>query len=475
MWLTASLLLLCAAAWGYFHEPLILAVPLVVAGALLLVQHPKLLLYVLLASIPWSIEFNFTESLGTDLPDEPLMLLTAFAAVVAVVHRRREVFSRRWHPLLQLLCIQFAWIAVTAALSSYPLLSFKYTLAKSWYLLAFVTMPLLLFPDEKVLRRAAAVLLSSMLLLMVVTLFRHAAYNWTFDKINKALEPFFRNHVNYSSLLVLMVPILLAVIRLTKDRRTGYFLKLVLVVTLGAIYFSYARGAWLALVAGTMTFILLRRRWLAPAYWAFLGLFLCGVLWLRSGDRYLAFSNDYKTTIFHTNFSEHLVATYQLKDVSTAERYYRWIAGVRMAGEGWQTGFGPSTFYNNYKSYTVPAFKTWVSRNDEHSTIHNYFLLLFVEQGLPGLLIFILLVAGMFRYAQRIYTRTDDPFWKAVASVVASILVMICTVNFLSDLIETDKVGSVFYLCLAALVVADRKTGGVSRRAAKSAGAAEQQ
>jgi O-antigen ligase len=37
-------------------------------------------------------------------------------------------------------------------------------------------------------------------------------------------------------------------------------------------------------------------------------------------------------------------------------------------------------------------------------------------------------------------------------------LVMICTVNFLSDLIETDKIGSVFYICLASLVVADIKT-----------------
>jgi O-antigen ligase len=36
--------------------------------------------------------------------------------------------------------------------------------------------------------------------------------------------------------------------------------------------------------------------------------------------------------------------------------------------------------------------------------------------------------------------------------------VMTCTVNFLSDLIETDKIGSVFYLCIAALIVADRQT-----------------
>jgi hypothetical protein len=35
---------------------------------------------------------------------------------------------------------------------------------------------------------------------------------------------------------------------------------------------------------------------------------------------------------------------------------------------------------------------------------------------------------------------------------------MQCILNFLSDLIETDKVGSVFYLCLSFLIIADAKT-----------------
>jgi O-antigen ligase len=35
---------------------------------------------------------------------------------------------------------------------------------------------------------------------------------------------------------------------------------------------------------------------------------------------------------------------------------------------------------------------------------------------------------------------------------------MICTVNFLSDLIESDKVGPLFYLCLGILIIADQHT-----------------
>jgi O-antigen ligase len=96
-----------------------------------------------------------------------------------------------------------------------------------------------------------------------------------------------------------------------------------------------------------------------------------------------------------------------------------------------------------------------VSDNPEHSTVHNYFLLLAVEQGIPGLLLFLLLVATMLYYAQVLYHRAGDPFNKSIAIASGSALVMILTVNFLSDLIETDKIGSLFFLCLALLVGAD--------------------
>jgi len=186
-------------------------------------------------------------------------------------------------------------------------------------------------------------------------------------------------------------------------------------------------------------------------------LFAC-VFWLKNNDRYLRYSNDFKTTIFHKDFGEHLVATYKLKDVSTAERFYRWIAGVRMIKDNGITGYGPNTFYNNYKGYAVPAFKTWVSDNKDHSTVHNYFLLIAIEQGIPGLLFFIILLGAMLYYAQYLYHRVQDLFYKTTAITIGVIVTMIIVVNILSDLIETDKIGSLFFLCIATLIVTDINT-----------------
>jgi O-antigen ligase len=231
------------------------------------------------------------------------------------------------------------------------------------------------------------------------------------------------------------------------------------IVVLAALFFSFARGAWMALLVGLISYWLIKRQKLLVAFVVSLTLILVSVFWLSQNDRYLNYqNNNYRATIFHSNFEEHLVATYKLKDVSTAERFYRWIAGARMIKDNWLTGYGPNTFYNNYKPYALPAFKTWVSDNKDHSTVHNYFLLITIEQGFPGLLFFLLLVAAMLYYSERLYKRIADKFYKTAALSCGVILMMILTVNFLSDLIETDKVGSLFFLCLATLIAIERTT-----------------
>jgi O-antigen ligase len=295
-------------------------------------------------------------------------------------------------------------------------------------------------------------------LLTLIIVVRHLDYNFSFSGINDAVRPFFRNHVTYSALLVFMVPLQIAFLQTSTNKKLKRVLLACLVITVAALYLSYARGAWIALLGGAVAYWLLKKQLLFKSFIAVVLLAVIGVFWLKNNDRYLAFAHDYKTTIFHQDFEEHLAATYQMKDLSTAERFYRWIAGVRMAQDSWQTGFGPSTFYEHYKSYTVPAFKTWVSKNEERSTVHNYFLLLLAEQGAAGLLLFLSLLGAMFWKVQKIYSSTGSAFWKNVACAIGAILVMQCILNSLSDLIETDKVGSIFYLCVAVLVIADRAT-----------------
>jgi O-antigen ligase len=320
---------------------------------------------------------------------------------------------------------------------------------------SFILAALAIFHSKKNIRTAAIILSVGVLIMAIVALTRHARNNFSFAMVNESVAPFFRNHVNYSSMLICVVPVLLAFYKGAKQKQLRFWLGIALAVLLLAIFFSYARGAWLALGMGFLAVWLIKKRLLLIAYIAAIIISLSTAFWLQSNERYLRYAHDFNTTIFHENFGQHLVATYKLKDVSTAERFYRWVAAVRMVKDSWLHGFGPGSFYEQYKSYTIPAYKTWVSDNKEHSTVHNYFLLLLIEQGAPGLFFFLLLLGAMLYYAQKLYHRVEDSFYRTVVVTAGAIIVMIATVNFLSDLIETDKIGSLFFLCLSLFVMCD--------------------
>jgi Lipid A core - O-antigen ligase and related enzymes len=301
---------------------------------------------------------------------------------------------------------------ITVIFSTQPLLSLKYLLAKTWYIGAFVLAPLLIFRTKKPMIIAALSLISAMMLVVLISLYRHNAMGFRFASVNEAIIPFFRNHVNYSAMLVALLPVMVACLKLSTTRTQKMIAAACIAIALAALFFAYARGAWLALLAGIVAVWLLKKKLLFATYLLVILVVFGSLFWIKAGDRYLQYAPDFKTTIFHKDFNEHLVATYQLKDVSTAERFYRWIAGIRMIKDKALTGYGPNTFYDNYKPYAVPAYKTWVSDNKDHSTVHNYFLLVAIEQGIPGLILFLLLLGALFYYAQRTYHRSTDIFYE---------------------------------------------------------------
>jgi O-antigen ligase len=451
--------LFCLAAAIWFGAYYLIAVPFAFLFFYKGWQQVNSVFLLLLFSLPFSTELQFSPSLATDFPDELMMIFTAglcfcyWLLFPSVLPRTTIV-----HPLIILLLISIAWAVLTTIFSTHTILSVKFLLAKSWYMGAFVLAPLIVFREKKLLQQAIMSVSIAMLIVVLITMARHYFYGFSFGGINMALKPFFRNHVNYSAMLVCLVPVFFAFYKLSASRSLKRMLVVTILLLLTALFFSYARGAWLALFMGLIAYWLLKKKLMLFAYFAAIIILVASLFWIKADDRYLGYAHDYRTTIFHQDFREHLQATYEFKDVSTAERFYRWIAGVRMIKDNPLTGFGPSTFYNNYKPYAIPAFKTWVSDNQEKSTVHNYFLLLAIEQGLPGLLFFLLLAGAMLFYAQGLYHRVEDPFYKMAAIISGVVLVMILTVNFLSDLIETDKVGSLFFLCLSILVITDLNT-----------------
>lgn len=411
---------------------------------LLCMRHVRIAYLVLLFFIPLSAEWHLPSGLGTDVPDEPLMWMLSLPILAMVIRDRSlEADSVRSHVIFRMLLVQWLWSCTMMFFSSEPVLSLKYVMAKAWYLLPFAGGAALFLSSRERMERAAMVLMSAMAIASIWVLIRHALDGFAFDKVNDAVRPLFRNHVNYSALLVCLLPLPVAGAALSVRYRR-HFIGLSL-FWLVCIFLTYSRGAWIAVPAGIVTALALRHRMLAALAAVSVMVILMIGTYLATNNRYLDYRPDFNRTVYHADLAGHIQATYRMRDLSTAERFHRWIAAMRMMDGHWLQGHGPNTFYPAYRSHAVHAFRTWVSSNREHSTVHNYFLLMMTEQGLPGLIFFIALLGLMFRAASRMFHDGHDPFRRTLALTLAAMLGMIITLNFLSDLVETDKIGSLFY------------------------------
>ncbi len=448
--------------FAYTGNYFILVVPFAFLYAVLLGVNWKMAWWIFLFSIPASVQLAFSgDTMAITLPDEPMMwvFLLLFALVWA---RNPDTLPKWWwrDSLVLIVVLQFIWTIVAVIFSKMLFFSMKFLLAKSWLLVCFFILPIWIFREKKDYIKGFFVLLIPMLITVIVILIHHYYLNFKFDKVQKAMSGLYYNHVDYSTVISMFFPLLLIAWPLTKGK--GIFVRLLLLLIIltfmAGIFFSFARAAIVGIVFALVVGIFIRMKLVNIIMPLFYGLIIALMCYLVPNNKYLEFRPDYNNTYMHKNFTDHLIATFKGKDMSSMERLYRWIAAVRMSQDRPVTGYGPRAFYYYYKPYAVTSFQTYVSRNNEHSTTHNYFLYMLVEQGWPAMLLYALLIYAIFAKAQRIYHRFKDRFYRIVTIGLAMTIAVGFINNFFSELIETHKVAALFYIPLAMLVLLDKKS-----------------
>ena len=450
-----GLLLLGGAAAGLTQQPALLLPGLLAVGVLLALVEWRWIYYALFAILPFSQEISLFGGLSMDVPSEPLMLVLTACVGLALLLRQGWLPRREWaHPLLILLALMLTWTAVDAAFSVDHTKSLKYLLAKVWYLVPFVLGTLLVVRRPGQTWRFAAMYTASACLSVGYVASRHATRGFSFGDINWALHPFFRNHVIYATMLALLLPFCWFALRAARSGGARLAWRVALGVLLFGLLTSYTRASILSIPVAALYFLVLRLRLTRILLLAIAIATAFSVSYFVVGDRYMEYAPDYEHTVFNgKNFERHLEATYKLQDVSGMERVYRWVAAARMIGEKPLMGSGAATFYPEYKRYTVKSFRTYVSANPEKSTTHNYFLLQLAEQGIPGFLLFISLIATTLLLAESLYHRAHArPDVRRVVLAATLSFVIIVFHLTLNELVEVDKIGPVFFICLALLV-----------------------
>jgi O-antigen ligase len=158
---------------------------------------------------------------------------------------------------------------------------------------------------------------------------------FSFEFTNQYSLPFYDNHVIYATTMTLLLPfVYIARKWYPKGSLTRTLLNLSIPFLLIAIYFSYTRACYLALIGGLAFVFLLKIRKLVLGY-ILAVLVVTGALFVFSDDYfYLRLAPDYNTTVMHDEFKDHLISTFYGKDASSMERLNMWISVFRMYQKG---------------------------------------------------------------------------------------------------------------------------------------------
>lgn len=428
-----------------------LLLPTTLMVMFLCIFKPSLLFVLLFAAIPLTSEIALSSGLSTDVPGEPLLwVLTVMTIIFMLVYPLPKGLII---PIGLIIGIQLLWLIVTSLQAEHMTLSFKYTLAKVWYILPFYVLPFYLFKSVNSIHYLLDVYLFGLLVAASYFFVRHALIDFDFLAKTTVGNPIWRNHVNYACSLILSMPIVLYRRQRSPNRYRWMYSGLAILL-LVFMYYSYARvvyicmGAWIAYV------ICLRLCLTRYAILIVIILLTCLTYFQLRDYNYVRMAPTFEEAIMHDSFNNKIAATLNGRDISTMERLHRWVAGIDMVADNPIFGVGPSNFYSTYKRYAIHSFETYVSDNPERSGIHNYFLMTIVEQGVSGLLLLVsLLVVALLR-VEKLYHQTHLPALKSLLMMAGASLVIIITMNTINDLLEVIKVGGLFFFSLYLIAAA---------------------
>jgi O-antigen ligase len=432
------------------YQLLFLLLPFVLPVFLISIYKPNWLGYALFGTLAFSKDLQFSNnSLTLDLPDEVFMLFITLYVILYYCYNNQNILKKAFlDNLFSLVILSCGYLLLSTIWSENPVVSLKFFAAKLWYILPFMFFPVIMqYYNNQWIHKVLAILVYTSVIAITIVLIIHATYWFSFEEVNKACSIFFTNHVNYGTYVAILIPISFFNAKYnTLIKKCNFINYGIVFVFIIALFTSYCRSAWIAaMVAAVAVFIYYYKLLFKLAVIGF-----CVVIgfisWLVTNNNYLRFKHPFKTTEYHTEWNQHWDATFKGTDVSNAERFYRWAAGANMAYNYLPLGSGSNTFYPIYKKYRVNAFKTWVSKNKDGSTVHNYYLLILIEQGIPGIILF---MGILFIYLYQIQYFNISPLLKPWKWLSLSLFVIVIMQLTSSDVLESDKVGPFFYFSLS--------------------------
>ena len=392
---------------------------------------------------PLSINIEeYTSSFGLFVPTEPLLfglmiLLSAFQIKKAFLPQYI------WRsPLIWAIVIYILWMLLSALTSSHPIVSFKFILARLWFIV-----PVLFFGTYFFQKRSNRIsfiwlFIVATVIVIIYTLIHHSFYGFGEKEGHWVMSPFFKDHTIYGAIVALILPLAVGLYFYKKHNPLVQMtlITLIVIILIGLVL-SYTRAAWLSVLGsvGIALVLYYKISWKPIAVLAGAGLIVVLIRWDQIQMELER--NKYEHTT--EAFDERLQSAANIStDASNLERINRWSCAIAMFKERPIMGYGPGTYAFEYAPFQRPENLTIISTNfGDMGNAHSEYLGALAETGFIVMLSLIGVVAAIFFTGITLYHRLPKEN-KEDRIIVLSTIMALSTYfihAFLNNYLDTDK------------------------------------
>lgn len=404
---------------------------------------------------PFAINVALLPQMELSMPVEPMMILfTLMFFFRVLVHKNYDLRILR-HPVSLLLLASLAWWLVTSCTSRLPLVSFKYLLARIWFVVPFYFAAVQIFRNHTRIRQFFWAYAIGLGIVILIATSKTLGNFSDLQTLHRVMRPFYNDHTAYGCAIALMLPASVHFIFSHSHRGWRRVLTLLLFAGLCVgLFFSYCRAAWISVIAAIGVYVLIRMgmkvKWMVLLF----GLGV-GVFFIYQNDVLYKLGKNKQDSSYDLAGQVKSISNIST-DASNLERLNRWASAMRLWKESPVLGVGPGTYQFLYASYQKSYQLSVISTNAGNlGNAHSEYIGPMTEQGLPGVLLVVALFLTTFATGVRVYRTAQDPAVARTALAFTLSLLTYYVHGVFNNFLDTDKLSVPFWAFTAVVVALD--------------------
>lgn len=441
------------------HSLVLNALPLVFVVILLAIYALDKLLYLVVFFTPLSLPLSeLMQGLPINmfLPTEPLLfgiLLIFILKCAANKGFDRDILR---HPVSVAVFFSLGWMLITSLTSTMPVVSLKFFLSRIWFVVGFYLLAAKLFENQKNIEKYVWLYVASLILVIFYSTRRHLGYGlWDKQAAHFVMDPFYNDHTAYGAAIAMYLPFLFG-FSFTKiySNQIRVVVRICLAIVFMALILSYARAAWLSMMAAFGVWAIMR---LKIKFKHLAATFLISIGLILAFQHQILTYLERNTTESSANLMEHISSMSNISsDASNLERLNRWSCAIRMFEDKPIVGYGPGTYMFQYAPYQLTADRTIISTNSANGgNAHSEYLGPLAESGLLGTISVLILIATVIYTGVRAYSRASDKRLKTLVMGALLGLITYYIHGTMNNFLDTDKLSVPFWGFSAMIVAID--------------------